>query len=120
MDARVVREEISKNVRDAVMTAVIPVLQDICVSLFQQLNETFRAGLEQYMRQMQAFCAGTMKTDQITNDSAIDSSSSFSDTSALIRLIENHCFAAAFEKVFEFLLKIRTFILMLKCHLLTR
>ncbi|VDN95713.1 unnamed protein product [Brugia pahangi] len=47
MDLHVVRDELASNIREVLMTSLIPILQD---ALFQQLNENFRTDLEQYMK----------------------------------------------------------------------
>uniref|UniRef100_A0A915PTM0 Enhancer of mRNA-decapping protein 4 WD40 repeat region domain-containing protein n=1 Tax=Setaria digitata TaxID=48799 RepID=A0A915PTM0_9BILA len=97
LDVHVIREELTNNIREMLMATMIPILQDVCVSLFQQLNENFRAGLEQYMKQMHTLCASTLR-NQAANDSLMASNSSSTDPSALINLIENQRITAAFEK----------------------
>ncbi|VDO54010.1 unnamed protein product [Brugia timori] len=78
------------------MTSLIPILQDVCVSLFQQFNENFRTGLEQYMKQIRT---NALRTNQTVPDSMITNNSSSVDPSALMNLIENQRITIAFEKV---------------------
>lgn len=99
MDLHVIREELTSNIRELLMATMIPILQDVCVSLFQQLNENFRAGLEQYMKQMHTLCTSALRTNQSVADPLMASNSSSTDPSALINLIENQRITVAFEKV---------------------
>ncbi|EFO26769.1 hypothetical protein LOAG_01716 [Loa loa] len=98
MDLHVIREELTGNIREILMATMIPILQDVCVSLFQQLNENFRAGLEQYMKQIHTLCTSTLRTNQAVTDPLMTSNSSSTDPSALINLIENQRITVAFEK----------------------
>ncbi|OZC06529.1 hypothetical protein X798_06479 [Onchocerca flexuosa] len=98
IDLHVIREELTNNIREVLMATMIPILQDVCVSLFQQLNENFRTGLDQYMKQIHTLCTSTLRTNQAVTDSLIVNNSSSADPSALINLIENQRITAAFEK----------------------
>ncbi|KAL3997425.1 hypothetical protein ACH3XW_10860 [Acanthocheilonema viteae] len=98
MDLHVIREELTSNIREVLMASMIPILQDICVSLFQQLNENFRAGLEQYMKQMHTLCTNALRTSQAVTAPLMTSNSSPTDPSALISLIEDQRITVAFEK----------------------
>lgn len=99
MDLHVIREELTNNIREVLMATMIPILQDVCVSLFQQLNENFRTGLDQYMKQIHTLCTSALRTNQAVTDPLIVNNSSSADPSALINLIENQRITAAFEKV---------------------
>ncbi|VIO95862.1 Uncharacterized protein BM_BM6557 [Brugia malayi] len=98
MDLHVVRDELASNIREVLMTSLIPILQDVCVSLFQQLNENFRTGLEQYMKQIHTLCTNALRTNQTVPDSMMTNNSSSADPSALMNLIENQRITIAFEK----------------------
>ncbi|VDK64320.1 unnamed protein product [Onchocerca ochengi] len=98
MDLHVIREELTNNIREVLMATMIPILQDVCVSLFQQLNENFRTGLDQYMKQIHTLCTSALRTNQAVTDPLIVNNSSSADPSALINLIENQRITAAFEK----------------------
>ncbi|CAG9530902.1 unnamed protein product [Cercopithifilaria johnstoni] len=98
MDLHIIREELISNVRELLMASMIPILQDVCVSLFQQLNENFRAGLEQYMKQMHTLCTSALRTNQAVTGPLMASNSSPTDPSALINLIEDQRITVAFEK----------------------
>ncbi|MCP9264203.1 Enhancer of mRNA-decapping protein 4 [Dirofilaria immitis] len=98
IDIHVIREELTNNIREVLMATMIPILQDVCVSLFQQLNENFRTGLDQYMKQIHALCTSTLRTNQVVIDPLMVNNSSSTDPSALINLIENQRITAAFEK----------------------
>uniref|UniRef100_A0A158Q7J4 Ge1_WD40 domain-containing protein n=1 Tax=Elaeophora elaphi TaxID=1147741 RepID=A0A158Q7J4_9BILA len=98
MDLHVIREEIITNIREVMMANMMPLLQDLCVSLFQQLNENFRAGLDQYLKQIHTLCTSSLKTNQTVTDPLMASNSSPTDPSALINLIEDQRITVAFEK----------------------
>lgn len=100
MDLRVIREELTNNIREILVASMIPILQDVCVSLFQQLNENFRAGLEQYMKQMHALCTSAVRANQSVANPLMGGNSSPTDPSSLINLIEDQRITVAFEKVF--------------------
>ncbi|KHN88526.1 Enhancer of mRNA-decapping protein 4 [Toxocara canis] len=84
-------DELVKNVRGAMMSVVVPALDTLCSNLFQQLNESFRSGLEQYMRQMRSLHqqpthAGTPQRPMVATDAP-----------SLIQLIEAQQIVTAFE-----------------------
>ncbi|VDN06664.1 unnamed protein product [Thelazia callipaeda] len=95
IDAQAIRKEIASNIKETLVSAVIPVIQDVCVSLFRQLNETFRTGLEQYMQQVHALCVNTLKPAHIVIS---DSVGVPFDRTTLMNLIENHRVEEAFDK----------------------
>ncbi|VDK75526.1 unnamed protein product [Litomosoides sigmodontis] len=98
MNLHLIRDELTSGVREILIANMVPLLQDICVSLFQQLNENFRTGLEQYMAQMHALCTNALKTNQAVTSPLMAANSSPTDPSALINLIEDHRITVAFEK----------------------
>lgn len=99
MNLNVIRDELISAVREILVVNMVPLLQDVCVSLFQQLNENFRAGLEQYMAQMHALCTNALRTNHVVSDPMMADNSSPTDPSALINLIDDHRITVAFEKV---------------------
>lgn len=76
------------------MSVVVPALESVCSSLFQQLTETFRTGLEQFLRQIRNVQLETVKA----SGSMIGNSSN-ADGPTLIQLIENDQISTAFERV---------------------
>lgn len=78
------------------MSVVVPALDSVCTSLFQQLTETFRSGLEQFLRQVRNVQLETVKAS-----SSVISSSAGVDGPTLIQLIENDQISAAFERVIK-------------------
>ncbi|MFH4974918.1 hypothetical protein AB6A40_001627 [Gnathostoma spinigerum] len=88
--------ELQKNVREAMMSIVVPALDSLCSNLFTQLNETFRTGLDQYMKQLRLLQKDILHPLSESNPHVMSVTSSHDPTS-LIHLIENRRMAAAFE-----------------------
>lgn len=84
-----------KSVRGAMMSVVVPALDTLCSNLFQQLNESFRAGLEQYLRQMRSL-------HEPVHQDTPQRLAVGTDAPSLIQLIEDRHIITAFETVCEF------------------
>uniref|UniRef100_F1KWZ1 Enhancer of mRNA-decapping protein 4 n=1 Tax=Ascaris suum TaxID=6253 RepID=F1KWZ1_ASCSU len=85
-----INDELVKSVRGAMMSVVVPALDTLCSNLFQQLNESFRAGLEQYLRQMRSL-------HEPVHQDTPQRLAVGTDAPSLIQLIEDRHIITAFE-----------------------
>uniref|UniRef100_A0A0M3JQX1 Ge1_WD40 domain-containing protein n=1 Tax=Anisakis simplex TaxID=6269 RepID=A0A0M3JQX1_ANISI len=92
-----VNDELIKNVRGAMMSVVVPALDRLCTNLFQQLNESFRNGLEQYMRQIRSLSLSLPQQSTHHHSTAAQRSIVANDAPSLIQLIEAQQIVTAFE-----------------------
>lgn len=90
-----------KSVRSAMMSVVVPALNEVCRMLFQQLNEAFRMGLEEYMNQMRELSKEALAAGEMCNNVGANPMSTAIELPSLMQLIEHQRIPDAFEKVLK-------------------